>query len=476
MRKIPIKLRIVLWFGSIMLMLLVIMFGFYFFFGKHLINSDNQGRLIRVVDLHASDLSEEGEYFLDDEEMEKIIQQYKEEKAPDIKKEKQFSNGYEGIYIASFRSDGSAIEENFPDEFTNSLVKFDDKELQIIDIQGTDWCVYDRKLQSIEGDYIWIRGISTNVRTENTSNTLFLLFVTGLPLLVIWGALGGYFMLKKAFVPINQIITTAEEIGEGKDLTRRIHLGEGKDEIYKLANTFDRMFERLETYFENEKRFTSDASHELRTPVSVIISQCEYAIENITDLDEAKQSFGQILNQSKKMSVLISELLLLARADNGSQNLNIEKINLSELLEIICEQQSEVATEKNIEIITHIQSNIIVDGDETMLLRMIINLIENGICYGKENGYLKVCLTQEGEEVCLKIIDNGIGIKQEDMNKIWERFYQVDAARNAAKDNSGLGLSMVKWIANAHGGSIHVESQYNDGSTFCIRLPKSQLN
>jgi signal transduction histidine kinase len=476
MKKIPIKLRIVLWFGSFMFILLMILFGFYFFFGKHLINSDNQGRLIHIVNTYAMNLSEDGAYSLDLDENKKEKEPYQEEKIENKLKEKHFENGYEGIYITLFQSDCQIIDGGFPEEFTNSMVKFDDKEVQIIEIDGTKWNVYDLKLKNKENQTFWVRGVCTNDRTETTSNTLFLLVIAGLPLLVVWASIGGYFMLKKAFVPINRIITTAEEIGEGKDLTRRIQLGEGKDEIYKLANTFDRTFEKLEAYFESEKRFTSDASHELRTPVAVIISQCEYALENIENLDEAKQSFEQILDQSKKMSALISELLLLARVDNGSQKLNIEKINLSELLEIICEQQSEIADEKNIEIITHIQPDIIIDGDETMLLRMIINLIENGICYGKENGHLTACLADDGNMVCLKIMDDGIGIKQEHIDRIWERFYQVDASRNAAKDNSGLGLSMVKWIITAHGGVIQVESQYGIGTTFCVQLPKTQLN
>jgi signal transduction histidine kinase len=478
MKKIPIKLRIVLWFGSVMLVLLLLMFGFYFFFGKHLLKSDNEGRLIRIVDYYAMSISEEGEYSLDQNEIEAMKEPLKEKGFGEERKEKDreqhFSNGYEGVYISVFQSDGEAIEGELPDLFDNSTAKFDDKELQIINVQGTNWCVYDRKLKNAENDYIWVRGISNNLRTENTSNTLFLLFGAGMPLLVILAALVGYFMLRKAFVPINQIIETAEEIGEGKDLTRRFYLGEGKDEIYKLANTFDHMFERLEAYFENEKRFTSDASHELRTPVSVIISQCEYAIENVNNVEEAKESFEQILAQSKKMSVLISELLLLARADNGSQKLNLEKINLSELLEIICEQQSELAEEKQIEIHTHIQPNINLEGDETLLLRMIINLIENSICYGKENGHISACLEENKADICLKIVDDGIGIEQEHIDRIWERFYQVDAARNSAKDNSGLGLSMVKWIVNAHGGTIRVESQFQVGTTFYVTLPKIQ--
>ena len=476
LKKIPIKTRIVLWFGSFMLILLFLMFVFYFFFSRHLVNSDNKGRLIRVVDLFAVSLSEEYHYTLNGANLEESEEENEDqdEKVHDKIEIEKFINGYEGIYIATFKPDGTVMEGNFPDDFTNALVKFDDQEIQIQEIHGVNWWVYDRKMQNSEGNDIWVRGISTNARTESTSNLLFLLLIAGLPLLVIWAALGGYFMLKKAFVPINQIIKTAEEIGEGKDLTRRLHMGDGKDEIYKLANTFDRMFERLEAYFDNEKRFTSDASHELRTPVAVIISQCEYAIENNHTLGEDKQSFEQILAQAKKMSMLISELLLLARADNGTQKLYTEKINISELLEIICEQQSEVAAEKQIELIADIQPNIIIEGDETLLLRMMINLIENGICYGKVSGYLKVLLTEEEKNINLKIIDNGIGIEPEHLDKIWERFFQVDASRNSKNDNSGLGLSMVKWIVNAHGGSIQVESQFQEGSTFHIQLPKVQ--
>jgi len=475
MKKISIKLKIILWFCGFMLILLSAMYIFFFFFGNHLINSDNQGRLTNMVDEYAVNIASKDPNAENRNIDNKAFHKESETGRQEKKEHNEFYNGYEGIYIAVYKEDGELIKGTLPDEFADTAVDFDDKEMQSKEISASTWYVYDRKIEQKEGGCLWVRGVSLSTHSENSIQIIFLLLAAGFPILVLLAAFGGYYMLKKAFLPVNAIMRTAEEIGDGRDLKRRIQLGDGNDEIHKLANTFDHMFERLEAFFENEKRFTSDASHELRTPVSSIIAQCEYAIENAETLDEAKISLEKILDQSQKMSMLISELLLLARADKGTQKLNIEKVNISELTEIICEQQSEIAIEKNIQIHTDIQKNISMDADETMLMRMLINLIENGICYGKEHGNVTVILKEEKERICFEIRDDGIGIKEESLSRIWERFYQVDPSRNAAKGNSGLGLSMVAWIVKAHGGEVFVKSQYGFGTEFFVSLPKTQI-
>ena len=148
---------------------------------------------------------------------------------------------------------------------------------------------------------------------------------------VLFAAVGGYFITRRAFQPVRRIIQTAREIGEGNDLSRRIALGQGRDEVYTLAAEFDSMFARLEKAFEREKQFTSDASHELRTPTTVIISQCEYALERAKTLDEAREALHAILNQAEKMAVMISQLLMLARADKAHGKMQFETVNLSDL-------------------------------------------------------------------------------------------------------------------------------------------------
>ncbi len=292
-----------------------------------------------------------------------------------------------------------------------------------------------------------------------------------LPIILLVAALGGYLIACRAFRPVKHIIQTAEQITDGDDLSARIGLPAGKDEIYTLAASFDRMFDRLEGAFENEKRFTSDVSHELRTPTAVILSECEFALENAETLEEVKGSISRISESAQKLSALISQLLLLARADQG-QALRKETLDLSTLVEVICEQQSETTFQKGITIRPEIAPHLQVVADETMLMRLFINLIDNAVKYGKEGGEVTVILYEKDELICGEVRDNGIGIAAEHLPHIWERFYQVDPARDPNSSGAGLGLPMLKWIDEAHGGSIRVESRLGEGSAFIFTLPK----
>lgn len=390
-----------------------------------------------------------------------------------IKKTKNgesFNGVVEGVYLSIYDMHGNLILGAIPDGFDNSIA-FADEETTTLKSNNKTWYVHDKQFEEKNNSLIWVRGIMPVDYSYEFINITLNLLIYALPFLVIAVALGGYYIINRAFRPINSIIAAAEKIGEGKDLSQRINIGKGKDEIYTLAHAFDHMFERLEEFFENEKRFTSDASHELRTPTAVIISQCEYALENANSLDEAKESISNILEQAKKMSSLIAQLLTLARADKGQQKLNLECISLSELAEVVIEQQIEFAEEKNIVITKKIEPNLLMNADETMLMRMMINLIENGINYGREGGNLMVDLIKQNHTIVFQVTDDGVGIAPEHINNIWERFYQVDASRNAANNSVGLGLSMVKWISQAHGGKVFVKSELGRKTIFTVVLP-----
>ena len=186
---------------------------------------------------------------------------------------------------------------------------------------------------------------------------------------------------------------------------------------------------------------------------------------------ELKERLQVILSQSQKMSGMISQLLMLARADQGRIKLQKEKINLSELLEIIAEEEQERAIKRQIQVHTDCQPEICMMGDETMLMRCFINLIENAIVYGKDGGNIWIGLTKEEDGISGYVRDDGIGISKENLPRIWERFYQVDTSRSSsAEGNSGLGLPMVKWIVEAHGGEITVESCLDKGTIFSFHF------
>ena len=376
----------------------------------------------------------------------------------------------EGVYISVYDAQGYLLYGRTPTGFSGASTLIMDQMQQVG--SGQDfWYVYDY-CQSVDGyGNLWIRGVASHSRSDSILRIITNAALILLPFFVALIALGGYLITAKALRPLSAMTETARAISEGNDLTRRIRLGSGRDEVHVLAHTFDQMMERLQSSFETEKQFTSDVSHELRTPVAVILSQCEYASQEGTPSEELRGSIGVIGAQARKMSALISQLLTLARADSGKQKLQYELVNLSELAEIIVEEQSIAAEEKGITLLTDIQPEILLRADETMMMRLFINLISNSITYGKPGGHTLVTLSANETEITGSVQDDGIGIPADKLDKIWQRFYQVDPARTSGSSSgSGLGLSMVKWIVQAHGGRIEVSSRLGEGSCFTFHF------
>ena len=362
------------------------------------------------------------------------------------------------------------IYGDIPLDFEYDETFSDKNDVRIIKHKNKKWYIFDSKKNFSGYGIIHIRGIAPATEVENIIETIVLISLIVLPFFLLFSAISGYFITKKAFKPIEKIRGAAEKINEGNDLTQRINIGEGNDEIYTLANTFDTMFDRLQSSFEREAQFTSDVSHELRTPVSIIISECEYGLENLTSIENARNTISSVLDETKKMSKLISQLLTLSRMDRGNQKLNFDKINISEMAHLIADSQQHNADNKNIKIHSEIEEDIFIVGDETMIMRIFVNLISNAVNYGCENGNIWIKLSQDKNFAICKIIDDGIGIEKENIPKIWGRFYQVESSRTT--ENIGLGLSMVKWIIEAHNGEIYVESEIGKGSSFVFKLKK----
>ena len=442
-----IKLKIGLWYMGIMILLVFSSLAIVFYISENIIHSSVRTYLKDVV-IHRLDYLtiKNGEIIIDS----------------------NFDTMIQNVEIAIYDKDFKFLYGNSPNGFEMDNRKSKDDKIMIIRSNNQKWYVYNKKIELGNYGKVWIRGVMPNIGQPSAIETVIQISFVILPFFLILSAIGGYIITKNAFTPIEKIRRIAEKINEGNDLSQRINLGKGDDELHTLANTFDIMFDRLQTSFENEIQFTSDVSHELRTPITVILTQAEYGKDSINSVEDAQKSFGIIEKEGQKMSKLVSQLLTLARMERGRQKLNIENINLSELLEMIIETQTLSAKTKNIKFVTKIIPEIYANIDETMIMRVFTNLISNTVSYGKQNGTVTVELFLQKNRIVSKISDDGIGISEDKLDKIWLRFYQVDPSKNG--DNSGLGLSMVKKIIELHKGEIFVESELGKGTTFTIIL------
>ena len=340
-------------------------------------------------------------------------------------------------------------------------------------IDGKEYIVYDTKTPTPPGmrGGFWIRGVESVNSTMLLGRSAIVIMLILIPLILLLTALGGYYITKRAFRPINNIAKTANDITTQKDITRRIEIepDSKEDELYHLSATLNKMLDKIENLIIQEKQFTSDASHELRTPISVILAQGEYLLDIAKD-EKEKELAQTIVDKSKQVSKLVSRLLLLARIDQNRQRFNKEKVDLGVIIDVAVDSMKELAAQKGILLFSNVPEGTIVDADESLLLSAITNLISNGIKYGKESGHVSVSASKNGDKTEIIVADNGVGISEKHIDKIWTRFYRVDDVRNDEYGSSGLGLSMVKSIIELHGGEITVKSSLGRGTEFRIIL------
>jgi len=376
------------------------------------------------------------------------------------------------VTLVLYGPEGTLILGNTPTDFPKSLPLLFD-EHQSIRTKTETWQVYDLYKAYPNGTGIWVRGIYSLQNSTTSFNGVLRMMMIGLPAVLVLSILLGYLVTRRAFSPISRIQKTAEDIAQNRDLSRRIALeGSTKDELYNLSRIFDSMFGQIETAFNNEKQFTSDVSHELRTPVSVIISQAEYGLAEPLSADEYRACLESILSQGEKTAHLINSLLEISRAANIKNVLVREPLNLADLCDAVIDEMTDSAAEKGIHLITKMDRSIVFCGDQTQLMRLVINLVSNAITHGRANGFVMLELQRAQGKISLSVSDDGVGIAPENTDKIFDRFFQINPVRTGKmSEHSGLGLPMVKMIAEAHGGSVTVQSTLDVGSTFTVVLP-----
>ncbi len=311
-----------------------------------------------------------------------------------------------------------------------------------------------------------IAAISSDYARQSL-NTLKLLLCILSPIYLALSVAGAYILARRAIRPVSEITKAAETISAG-DLSKRITGISTKDEIQELADTFNTMLDRLQESFERERQFTSDASHELRTPVAVI-SACAEELEGNVKGEDAAQSLTAIQKESVRMNKIISQLLMLTRGYEGRYHIEKENLELFEVVGSVMDELSETANSSQIKLFNKVPKNCMLYADQSLMTQLLINLIGNSIKYGIQGGKVIVRATHSGEACTFTVSDDGIGIKKEELPHIFERFYRADKARD--RSGSGLGLSIVKWIVELHNGKITVSSEYGKGTQVTISIP-----
>ncbi|HKH82968.1 MAG TPA: HAMP domain-containing sensor histidine kinase, partial [Gemmatimonadales bacterium] len=289
----------------------------------------------------------------------------------------------------------------------------------------------------------------------------------------------GYWLAGTSLKPVQTIMDEVEAIADGRSLHRRLPVPLSGDEMARLALTVNGMLARLEQSFGSLHRFTADASHELKTPLMVLRAGVERALVHPGTPPEILQSLDETLSQINQMTEMVESLLTLARADEGRAPLAVEECDLRELVEDVAETAGILGESAGVDEKHAVPSTpVVMAVDKGRIREMLLNMVTNAIKYTPRGGTISLVLEEDTEAVTFSVRDTGIGIAPGDLPHIFERFWRADPARSRTGDRPGvgLGLAITKWIAEAHGGSITVQSRPGRGSVFIVRLPKAGVS
>jgi heavy metal sensor kinase len=294
-----------------------------------------------------------------------------------------------------------------------------------------------------------------------------------LPLLVVLASLLGYWLSGRALAPVSRIIESAERVGV-RNLSRRLEVPRAKDELRRLTEQVNAMLDRIEASVKRITQFTADASHDLRTPLALIRTSAELALRRPRTDSEYRDALARILATSEETSELIEQLLMLARADANVAQMKLEPTNLYPVLYAVGQKAKVLASGKGLTFAESIPPHRpVLLANEAALERLFMSVLDNAVKYTPAGGHLSIDLSLQDGHAVIEVNDTGIGITEKDLPHVFERFYRADQVRSRETRGSGLGLSIAKWIAESHNGSIELFSHPGHGTKVTIRLPLS---
>jgi two-component system, OmpR family, heavy metal sensor histidine kinase CusS len=309
--------------------------------------------------------------------------------------------------------------------------------------------------------------------TDLTLRRLREVLLWATPLVLLIGSLGGYWMSRRALQPVDAITRAAQSIGI-ENLSERLEVPAAGDELARLAETWNSMLARLEAAVKRLSAFTADASHELRTPITLIRATAELMLRRERSADTYREALAHIIDESDRTARLIEDLLLLARADAGLPALPLDRMELTPLVRDVCEQGQILAQERQLEISAEIpEQPVYVDANDPALRRLLLLLVDNAVKYTPAGGRITVSVSLDSSGPTVTVRDTGIGIPDSALPHVFERFYRVDESRNREAGGAGLGLAIAQWIAERHHARLEAESVLGSGSAFRVRFPSA---
>ena len=459
-KKYPLKINLTIWYMVILFLVLIFFSSILYFYLESQLSEEVKSILEIEMQQLKSEINETGlnsDYLLN-------------------------SVDRENLTTFVYNSQGKLMNKNLESEFIQDIITEVNKKnnfFKIIEYKNQKWAVLRSAVNSgaaqdfTQASYINL--VYSFAREQKMLDNLILILLIMIPLTLILASGGGYFLASRALKAIDLISVTAAKISQS-NLSQRIKINKGReDEIGRLVKTLNSLLDRLENSFYRQKQFNADVSHELKTPISVIKAQIEEAIDSEKKLtSDQKNILLTIKKQIEQMNQLVSQMLLLAKVDGKNIKPDKEEFDLNVVVDAVIEEMNNLASEKNISIKKEIREGqeFRMKADLSLITQLLLNLIDNALKYSKDSGKIKIILTKLDGFYRLNIIDNGIGIAEEDLDDIFKRFYRVDKSRSREYGGTGLGLSICSWIVKIHGGEINIKSSLKKGSNFEILLPE----
>jgi heavy metal sensor kinase len=468
-----VRERLTLWYVSVLALVLVAFsFGVYALLSNALYARVDDG-LRSVVDITTKSLS-------NDIEEGQTVQNAAQSTVAELFNPQQA--------IAIFDESGRLLAENTSGEDFHArlpdITSIPDDELHLYTVPESDddnHRVAVRRVRVSPQNIPYIILVNQPLEAiEGELNSLRRILYYTVPIALLMAGLGGWFLARKSLAPVVSMAESARRIG-AENLDLQLPVANPRDELGKLATAFNELLSRLNAAFKQQRQFMADASHELRTPLSVMHTAAGVTLKQPhRNEGEYREAIEMLNEQTRRLSRIVKDMFILARADAGRYPLTRSTLYLDDLLEEVALAGSMLASDKKITIEVETSPEATFYGDEDLLRQMILNLVDNAIKHSPPQTVIKLALAQQKHEYLISVSDNGPGIPDEAKSRIFERFYRVDKARARSVETdgggAGLGLAISRWIAEAHDGSLELTQSDPRGTTFLIKLPVTARN